>query len=228
MNFYTVVSKELDRMPPTQGRIRQKELFDIESKLMQTCAKQFPFVYMLSNLPEGAEYNFGQTYLGTTDVHLDQIVVVKVFKSPNYVDRVVHCVHELIVGVVVVNALREYFPTFVRTEGFAILKNLIPAKYSEDTSSLQRIKQQKDNEEASKVVIDQKSKEVANVPVILLEPVLPSVSLKDWLLSGHLQPAELGNCFMHLICSLGVANREFEFIHQDFNLGNVLVQPVSK
>ena len=159
------------------------------------------------------------------------------FKSSSQADRICHAIHELIVGLAVVNRLRIELPTFVRTEGFTLTDWL----HCQSKCRLETVRLIDDllgvatATDTDRTVPNQAmshptshTNSTPSIPVLLLEPALPSMSLRDWFESDNYQADMMAQFYLHLIGSLMLAHGQYGFIHQDLSPSNILLQPLDK
>lgn len=231
--------KQFQDLIPTEGQTRQRYVFVQECKLLfqYTWQQQDRHdllihtpVSVLSDLAHHAAYSAGRLFIASvlnekqgagtetievspTAAAIESIVVLKVFKCEDWLDRVSHALHEILMGVFVVNPLRSQLPTFVATRGWSHTRLLRPVTTT-----------RRDCQDACRKI----QSTSPHSWMILIEPVLPSLTLQHWLLSGRATPLHVSNMYLHILGSLKTAHDQFGFIHQDSNLANILVQTIEQ
>ena len=208
-----------------------------------------PCITIISELSSGIEFSFGSTYIGSfsgqnqNSEEISSIVVLKLYKQPEMVYRIAHSIHELTIGMCVTNVLAKKCPTFIRTEGVTLtnflqvnkkcreevrlgIELLIQSRKLENRLRDIRETNSNDSDSGSDIMSHKYNKLVCDisVPVLVLEPIIPSISLKNWFLSDQFNIIQFAHFYFHIICAIMIGFEEFHFIHQDLSLSNILLQ----
>lgn len=155
----------------------------------------------------GGESAFGYALLVTPKsknkrIKNKPIVVIKTVRDVNEDDLP----HEAFIGLYCVNKIRKIVPNFMFTYGYTMCEEYEPTKKAKICTSL----------------------ELGNVSHLILENVMNSTTLLDFLdnsfTSDDIVYLDLVKIFAQLFGALALAQRMFEFEHQDLHLSNVLVR----
>lgn len=155
----------------------------------------------------GGESAFGYALLVTPKSKNKQIknkpiVVIKTVRDVNEDDLP----HEAFIGLYCVNKFRKILPNFMFTYGYTMCEEYEPSKKRRVCTS----------------------SELGNVSHLILENVMNSTTLLDFLdnsfTSDDIEYLDLVKIFAQLFGALALAQRMFEFEHQDLHLSNVLVR----
>ena len=173
------------------------------------------------------------------------LVVLKVYKSRTWLDRVLNAVHELSVGFLTVNQMRRRIPTLVFTDGYCNITDIQTPSvewFTDNQVSMQHwhelldapiVRKASNNNAVNRTdnaanatpssAMISSNVEASFSPVLLTEFVAGSRSLAHWMLAKPRSLSEVSNLLAHILGTLCVLHDMGGMAHMDVNTKNILV-----